>query len=225
MNTETTTVSEPNCGNHGMWEGMEKNCPDCKKLRDAAERARAQVAWDKSIEEKRYRESVHRDAIAAQITAQGHACRATSGKGQQFIVDGTDVEWDITIEEKRERGRSYWRSTAPLPLVVVIGRWSKSKRRFPQKKDGTFNYAAIASELIIIAQRHKSSEAKDKVHRHNKELVTAFEAEHPMKDTPLYLDASDDEKKPFMLQIKFYRNLTEAEVLKIYELMKEFKAT
>lgn len=226
MNT-TTETTVPYACEHGFMSlsdapqyGM--GCPVCKEAKKKADaeanRLKLQAEWNEKKAKETERNDAIRQAVRREVIAAGHTCDIKTDKNGivEIYVDGVDVSWEFKIDEIYSRHSRSWRNSAPK-LVIVTGRW-KAKSRHPQLKAGGFKYAKVAADLIRLADIRKMEEDQDKVRIKNRAIVAAFEKDHKVPFC-LYLDASTNASKPFDARIRYSESLTEAQVLKLIEVL------
>lgn len=100
------------------------------------------------------------NAVQVEAIKAGHVARLSDGK---LLIDEVDVQYVLDITEERTH-LSSWRSKPTGKLRVTVGDYG-NRVSYPQRKDGSFNYEAIANALCHYAngQNHKTKlEAQQK---------------------------------------------------------------
>jgi len=134
---------------------------------DAAfEAAEAAARIEAEKEEAARKERLEQEAKARLMTARGRypirkaivdaaialgSTATTTEDANEFFIDGIGCSWWLQFVEERTRISS-WRSSPTGKLRLTVGDFG-NRTSYPQKKDGTHNYEAIAQALRGYAQR------------------------------------------------------------------------
>lgn len=82
-----------------------------------------------------------------------------------LTVKGTNASWRLSIDTEYERG-SRWSARPTGKLRVVVGDFG-DRTSYPQRKDGTHNYDAIADKLLAHANAVLARQSAEQVKRTN----------------------------------------------------------
>ena len=119
------------------------------------------------------RNTPHLQAIAHEVDAQ-YEVAARVEDGKLFIMD-EDVSLFIDIIE--EYSGSKWSSRKTGKLRIAVGSYG-NRQSYPQRKDGTFKYDAMATTLYWIARRRIAQRVASQVQATNQLAASAFVAQH-----------------------------------------------
>lgn len=105
-----------------------------------------------------------------------------------FRVDGISVLPALTIMEERSRVSS-WRSSPTGKLRISVGTFG-SRKAYPQRANGEFNYTAIAEELAsyVRLQQRRADAAAHRASRQR--CVHELKAKFNLPDYTGLIDAS-----------------------------------
>lgn len=168
------------------------------------------------------------NAIRAALVHRGHAdaelrwtYNYTDGRAAPHLYVGNiDLTYRLDIKsEYTSQGR--FRSVATGKVRVTVN-GTGDTTSFPQKKDGTHNYAAIADKLHWYVQR-KRDEAKVQTQRiSNTDIALATRTCLGLKDYgDVQVSASVDGTKPVHLRITATRNVSQAAAIEIVEVLRK----
>lgn len=215
---EIVKTSEALC-KHGL--PVDLGCPTC--IADE-QREKAAAESRRKWEEQQKAEQTRRSAafgkvyagIGAEVVAKGHKWSFTEGRS--VLVDGINVGYYLDLSFERSHISS-WRSTETNKVRVTVGDYG-NRRTFPQRKDGTHNYADIADTLIGYAERQNTKEALAAQRKRNESPVEKFNKAHDSKYGsygPMQVDASSDYDKPLFVEVNIQRSMTVEEAEKLLE--------
>lgn len=144
------------------------------------------------------------ERIAAAVNSlSGHEAKvATNQYGGYYLeVDGEACYGLDVVQEYSGRG---WRCTPNGKLRVIVGGYG-DKRQFPQRKDGSHDYTAIADLIHSHALRAKHIKAMAERREGNKEAVEAICEELGLsKYSPvLEVRPSAEPSRPFAIKVEF----------------------
>lgn len=134
-----------------------------------------------------------RKAIVDAAIVQG-ATASTTEDDPKLLIEGVDCSFWISIDAEYTRFSS-WRSKPNGKLRMAVGSYGE-RQSYPQKKDGSFNWPAIAAILINKA-RAKNAEAKaEAARRKNSNAAAALAREFnlPQYSALISPAATEDEK-------------------------------
>jgi hypothetical protein len=181
-----------------------------------AELAIKQTEWRKKEEEERKRRVAKRNVFLAKIAAAAtrgdRKIRHDLDEGHIYI-DGVDTHYWIDITEDRNR-QSPWRSTPNGRTRITVGVYGERKS-YPQRKDGTHNYEAIAGELLIRADHAIATAKWNNQQRSNEAPVKNLAAELSMASYQHILRASQVADMPVLVNITIARAMTVADAKRL----------
>ncbi len=160
---------------------------------EAAEKADEERAKARALEREKRNKAIaaaRHDlafAIVAELRAQGApGFRAEThtkwtGENVMFIADGIQVPCAISVDRPRHSG--YREPSIPkdfkLRAVVSTSDYG-NKRQWPQRKDGTHNYGAIADFILVdIAKRHRRVKEQTQCDA-NRDITEALKNDYPV---------------------------------------------
>lgn len=123
--------------------------------------------------------------IAEQVVLQKHKAEVIE-EDAKLIIDGVDTHWRLDFVQERSH-QSSWRSTPTGRTRLTVGGYG-NRVSFPQRKDGTHNYAEIARMLINYADSQNHEAALKAQQQVNAKVLPALVKELFPNDTNGYQD-------------------------------------
>ena len=200
-----------------------KICPECVAEQKAVERAAQQAKWnaDREVENARLRQRNKKvyDGIIAAVVASGHKADLRGDRGDVLFVEDVNVSYYIDIKE--EYTSSTWRAHPTGRLRVAIGNYG-NRTSYPSRKDGSFNYEAMANGLVNAALTRKAMEKAQKFQSANEQVADQLRAELGIKRywNAVSFDGSTEEVNPIKIKFNLDRAVTKERAIEIYNGLK-----
>lgn len=146
------------------------------------------------------------------------------GEKEQFTVlllktdFGNITDWDIKAEHTNY---SAWRSKPNGKSRFAVGYYG-DRKSFPQRKDGTFNYPEIAQMMIHSMDRLHARQAKERMANSNRELTERIR-EKVGYGVFKWVNSSEYASNKVSVEVGTH-HLTEEQAMKLFEMLKSFKA-
>ena len=208
-----------------FFEGLSEEIEEAK---EAAQRAKwaEQQANERAVRVARINAVLAR--LGQHIPAE-HVWKHNVETGE-FFIDGVRVSGHIWLDETYAH-MSMWRSTPTGRFRVVVEipdlKFSRqtnrsypgwTKQSYPQKKDGSYNYKAIAGHLVAGAKRETAANLTEATRKANeaaavrvRQLTGCTEYYGPMK-----VSASADGLFPVLVKIEITQAMTEVEAQAVH---------
>lgn len=126
-----------------------------------------------------------------------------------LLINGQPC-WDLSINEDYKSDT--WRSTPTGKLSVSLGNYGH-KHRFPERKDGSHNYPAIAAELVQLHKKRMELENQYRQKQTNHEQSEKVWGAIGNKRFIWAVSATSDPEKLVMVERKLTFSGTQEEVL------------
>ena len=167
-----------------------------KQTAEAKAKAEQEAKWEAERIERNKVEAIARAKrnahqsitlrkIAEQVVLQKHKAEVIEADAK-LIIDGVDTQWRLDFKQERSH-QSSWRSTPTGRTRLTVGDYG-NRVSFPQRKDGTHNYAEIARMLINYADRQNHEAALKAQQQVNAKVLPALVKELFPNDTNGYQD-------------------------------------
>ena len=199
-----------------------------KVAQKAKEEAEYQVKWAAQMEinkQNRIKENLRQSGHLVKIAMFVNATHISENKlhvatvdaeSFKLIIDGVDVSWFYKLDE--EWTKSSWHSKRTGKYRFVTGDYG-NRTSYPERKDGTFNYAAIAEKLIGEANKKNRQLQADRQRNNNMNEVRDLISEvFPDQERSKYQDAiapSAVADKPVFFSLKISQAMTVDEARKL----------
>ena len=134
----------------------------------------------------------------------------------QLVVSGVRIGYHLDIKQEYEH-QSRFRSRPTDRYSRVVGDFG-GKRRVPQRKDGSHNYAEIASLLRSYAENKLSAMKMQNTQSINEVHAKSLREELGVNDYygPMKVKASADKAKPVFVEIAISRAMTADEARQVH---------
>jgi len=161
------------------------------------------------------------EAIVKKIRAMNEKAELTNGR---LWVNGVDVSFYIHIVEEYGSGSSVWRRKPTGRTRLSIGDYG-SRQSYPQRKDGSFKWEAIANTLISLANRTNTRVRLEGHRKANESVVERVRSRlnvtgYALTSCPMSVSASSVPERPLMVEVKFTKAMTEAEAVALHHALK-----
>jgi hypothetical protein len=185
-------------------------------------------AYRKTEQENRRNANVRRSEHLLRISAIVNATADATGKCHvafvdaenfKLVIDGVDTSYRVDYSESWSKGYgSFGRDSKVTGMKMTIGDYG-NRTTHRQKKDGTFNYHAIAEKLIDYAnlQNAKARMEKQRVRNANK-LPQLIAEIFPNSEKAKYQDVlapSSASDRPVFFKFKIEQSMTIDEARKL----------
>jgi hypothetical protein len=137
----------------------------------------------------------------------------------KLFIDGVDCSWNY--EFRAEWTNDTWRSRPTGRHRFSLGDYG-SRKSFPQRKDGTFNYKAIAEDLCYYADRQISKATIENTRKYNAACVAKMQHDLGLEEYwgPMAISPSADEASPVFVKVKIERAMTPSETIALHTALK-----
>ncbi|MCI0551074.1 MAG: hypothetical protein L0287_08965 [Anaerolineae bacterium] len=144
----------------------------------------------------------------------------------KLVVLGIDCSWAVSTDQDRKVGTG-WRSESSGKYSVTViensTKWSRllqrsvlceKRRRFPQHKDGSHNYAEIANLVVKYAEQRVACIEADAARKGNAQTAEVLREHLKLHkyDGVMTIDPSSNHTHPFHVVVKVNRAMTAVEV-------------
>jgi hypothetical protein len=186
-----------------------------KAAKEAADRAAHKAVVEEARKRAISARLPHLNSIRLEVIKMVTPRKAAVDPEQgRLTIDGVDVTGYLAFEAER-RSKYFGESTGRLRCSVgTIG----ERKSYPERKDGTFNYASIAEDLVDIAVRKNMRERIAATEKANVPIVSALRQELGAPDyfSPIELRASDLTDRPVLVTLKWTARMTVEDARRVY---------
>lgn len=134
----------------------------------------------------------------------------TSPKGYQFYV---------SIKEQRQH-LSSWRSAPTGKLRIIAGDFGE-RTNYPERKDGSFNYEAIAQYIVTAMRASRRRQTMNANQAANKHTAEVLREELGMKEwaSEFKISASSNGELPVLVEIQIKKSMTPEQARAVHAAM------
>jgi len=191
-------------------------CPECaaeqKEAENAARTARFEAQNKARQDAIRERNRPIYEGLAAAAIARG-AKAEFQPENNRLIIDGVEANYQIEIKE--DWTGSAWKPKPTGKLRIIVGDYGH-KRQYPQRKDGSFNYADAVLVLIAYAAERKRIKAVEAQKADNKTVAAELIKTLGISNYNLVrIDPSASPDKPIRLALKGEFSMTVEDATKL----------
>ena len=131
----------------------------------------------------------------------------------RFVIEGIDVTHRLSFETTYARSYSSFRTGAATGQRITVCRYGE-RTSYPQRKDKTFNYAAIADKLLYAAQAEAEANKRERQKLRNEGQASALKAELGLPDYygAMRLSASPVTSLPVFVTMEIKQSMTAEQV-------------
>lgn len=178
----------------------------------AEEEARRQAAEAAKAEKHRTVREILTAIAKAAGTEHAHVTEEN-----RLMINGMDATYMLSIQDEQTH-LSSWRSKANGRKRIAVGDYG-SRKSYPQRKDGTHNYDAIAAQLKADVSARQARDRMYAARNTNDKIVRKFCEEHGVREfgTPSF-QASADPSKP--IRVKMEVAVTEERAAELIALLR-----
>lgn len=201
--------------------------------RESREKRERQARLDKAAQERLTFELKFYEPILAEVRRQLVAMKEHEGKvlselafinlkGPRLVILGVDATWLVDIvEERAAAGRSYMRGGYKTGKIrLSVGDYG-SKQSYPQRKDGTHNYEAIAGRLIAHVEKQLLKDEAEAQRKRNESAAARVRDRFGMSTYDYAkVEASQSPTAPVHLKYAIAGSFTEERAIEIIEALK-----
>lgn len=206
-------------------------CLKCEDEALQADKERRNAEWREKArienEKRQARNLAYYQRIATAVRAQGGKANI-QGKvyndSSALFVEGVDVSFFVEFRETyTHRGRFGHGPTGKL--AITVGDYG-SRKSYPQRKDGTHKYEAIAADLIYLAKGRKVMAKMDTARSLNRSVVDRFKRQTGVADYGAFqVSPSTSEDKPIAVNFKINNNMTVEQASHLYKTLRDLGVT
>lgn len=209
---------------------LEKAQAEATKAKRAAARAVEAAETAAAVEAEKLEDAKRKEAEAARgiifdrfltnvkaaLAAQSKTPYEITGAGNHFGVrEGAGVSTPVTLIEEHcsysigHRGNGKWRAS--------VGQYG-NRKQWPQRKDGSHNYAAIAEFILDDLERQSSFNARWDNKQANRDTVKNIAQNFDLDESSrVSLEPTSDPASPVRVSVRFNSDCTEAGARKLLQ--------
>jgi len=147
----------------------------------------------------------------------------------KITVKGIDVSYNFHVDEERSQQGYYRGGHKTGKLRISVGDFGERKS-YPQRKDGTHDYVAIAEKLLQHAEKRLASIRAEAARKANADVIPALRQEYGFKYeysgqgvADVQVAASSNVDRPVLLTFKYNGTATVERAREIMDALKALK--